>query len=185
MTLLARPSLQPKSAFSRFRPVHRADLEGQQRVDCAISPGRPAKAAICAFETFSGPSWTGTTLFVCTCSVDYSPTETASEQVLAEVKTTKPERKPSNRLTAALEVPGPPWYLRLMQSAGEAKPAMSSMLPGEALFGDAKPGGYSKLHGPFPPDRHAPKGSPAPTGVGSARGCRPTATSPSALRGAS
>jgi hypothetical protein len=43
-----------------------------------------------------------------------TPTETASEQVLAEVKTTKPERKPSNRLTAALEVPGPPWYLRLM-----------------------------------------------------------------------
>ncbi len=41
-------SLQPKTAFSRFPPVHRADLEGRQRVDCAISQGRPARAAICA-----------------------------------------------------------------------------------------------------------------------------------------
>jgi hypothetical protein len=27
------PRLQPKTAFSRFQPVPRADLEGQQRVD--------------------------------------------------------------------------------------------------------------------------------------------------------
>ena len=32
--------LQPKTAFSRFAPVHRADLQGQQRVDCGQSEAR-------------------------------------------------------------------------------------------------------------------------------------------------
>src|SRR5208337_1323193 len=32
------PRLQPKTAFSRLSPVHRADLEGQQRV-CAVKGG--------------------------------------------------------------------------------------------------------------------------------------------------
>ena len=44
--------LQPKSAFSRFAPVQRADVEGRLRVDLTRSPNRPATTAICAFETF-------------------------------------------------------------------------------------------------------------------------------------
>src|ERR1700691_1969242 len=51
MTLLARPSLQPKSAFSRFPPVHRADLEGQQRVDLNRSSRGPRMTALCAKGT--------------------------------------------------------------------------------------------------------------------------------------
>jgi hypothetical protein len=31
--VLAQPTVQPKTAFSRFPPVHRAELKGQQRVD--------------------------------------------------------------------------------------------------------------------------------------------------------
>jgi len=34
-------TFQPKSASSRFPPVHRADLEGQQRVDTVEKLGRP------------------------------------------------------------------------------------------------------------------------------------------------
>jgi hypothetical protein len=40
--------LQPKTAFSRFPTVHRADLEGQPRVEFTRSPSRPATPAFCA-----------------------------------------------------------------------------------------------------------------------------------------
>ena len=40
------------SASWRFLPVQRADLEGQQRVDCASSPIRPRMAASCAKRPF-------------------------------------------------------------------------------------------------------------------------------------
>jgi hypothetical protein len=41
----------PKTAFSRFPAVHRADLEGQQRVDSTRWPGRRPRSAICAKRT--------------------------------------------------------------------------------------------------------------------------------------
>ena len=40
--------LQPKSAFSRFAPVQRADSEGQQRVDLRRSPRLRGMTAVCA-----------------------------------------------------------------------------------------------------------------------------------------
>jgi hypothetical protein len=45
-------SLQPKTAFLRFRPVHRPDLEGRLRVDLTGSLSPRGMAAPCAFETF-------------------------------------------------------------------------------------------------------------------------------------
>src|SRR5271165_1034449 len=49
--VIARNSrLQPKTAFSRFPPVHSADLEGQQRVDLTRSTSfgeRPVFARNC------------------------------------------------------------------------------------------------------------------------------------------
>ena len=39
--------LRPKTAFSRFPPVHGADPEGQQRVDLTRSPSRRRMTAIC------------------------------------------------------------------------------------------------------------------------------------------
>jgi hypothetical protein len=38
MTASRNPRLQPKSAFSRLPLVHKANLEGQQRVECGPSP---------------------------------------------------------------------------------------------------------------------------------------------------
>jgi len=49
--------LQPKTAFWRFAPVHRPDLEGQLRVDCAGSPRPTEMSAICALETLGGVSY--------------------------------------------------------------------------------------------------------------------------------
>jgi len=43
--------LQPKTALSRFPPVHRVDLEGKQRVDLTRSPTRRRMAGICAQRT--------------------------------------------------------------------------------------------------------------------------------------
>src|SRR5208337_2204671 len=48
----ATPRLQPKPAFSRFPPVHRVDLEGQQRVELTRSPCRRGMAAMCAIRPF-------------------------------------------------------------------------------------------------------------------------------------
>jgi hypothetical protein len=41
--------MAPTTAFSRFPHVHRADVEGKQRVDLPRSPCRRAMTAICAF----------------------------------------------------------------------------------------------------------------------------------------
>jgi hypothetical protein len=43
--------LQPKTAFSRFPPVHRAEPEGPLRVDLTRSPSRRRTTGICAKET--------------------------------------------------------------------------------------------------------------------------------------
>jgi hypothetical protein len=40
--------VQPKTAFSRFPPIHWADPQGQQRVDMTRSPGRQRTAGNCA-----------------------------------------------------------------------------------------------------------------------------------------
>ena len=44
----------PKSAIGCTPSVHRTNGEGALRVDCAISPGRPARATICAFRPKTG-----------------------------------------------------------------------------------------------------------------------------------
>jgi hypothetical protein len=43
--------LQAKTAFSRFPPVHRTDVEGQQRVDLTHTPNPPAMSAFCPQRT--------------------------------------------------------------------------------------------------------------------------------------
>ena len=42
---------QPKTAFSRLPPLHRANLEGRLRVDFAHSPSRQGRPAFCAQGT--------------------------------------------------------------------------------------------------------------------------------------
>jgi hypothetical protein len=41
-------AFQPKTALSGFPPVHRADLEGQERVEVTRSPSRRRMTAVCA-----------------------------------------------------------------------------------------------------------------------------------------
>jgi xanthine dehydrogenase YagR molybdenum-binding subunit len=43
--------LQQKAAFSRLPPIHKADLNGQKRVDLARSPGVAGMSANCAQQT--------------------------------------------------------------------------------------------------------------------------------------
>jgi hypothetical protein len=60
--------MAPTTAFSRFPHVHRADVEGKQRVDLPRSPCRRAITAICAFLPSRGghpvaPSRSGVSVF--------------------------------------------------------------------------------------------------------------------------
>jgi hypothetical protein len=51
--LLVQPTRhQPKTAFSRLPPLHRADLEGPLRVRFGAFARLCRMSAICAFETF-------------------------------------------------------------------------------------------------------------------------------------
>jgi hypothetical protein len=49
---IGHPRLQPKSALSCFPPIHWAGPKGQQRVELAHSPDRPAMTAKCAKRPF-------------------------------------------------------------------------------------------------------------------------------------
>jgi hypothetical protein len=51
--------VQPKTAFSRFPPIHWANLEEQQRVDLTRSPSRRRMAGICALKSSASSSLEG------------------------------------------------------------------------------------------------------------------------------